>query len=106
MVGVWHNHRRGNVSPVDLRETLGRQTGMYRVTQKATNEQARHTIDRFCSGCLKYRLWEIDGVNPDPLTVRPNEIPLICQEACNLLVAEIRKVVKSSSTAPEPATAA
>lgn len=103
MVGVWHSHGQGNVWPVYLRETLGRQTGMYRVTQKASDEQARRMIDRFCSGCLKHRLWEIDGVNPDPLTVRHGEIPLICQEACNLLVAELRKVVKSSPP-PEPAT--
>ena len=103
MTGVWHNYRRNRVAPVFLRETLARQTGMYRITQKVTDEEARQTIDRFCAGCLKHRLWEIDGVNPDPLHLRPDEIPLICHEACNLLVAEIRKTVKGTRM---PGTAA
>ena len=105
MVGVWHSHLRGEVRTVSLRETLGRQTGMYRITQKTTDEQARETIDRFCAGCLKHRLWEIDGPNREPLAPEPRELPLICQEACNLLIAELRKVVKSGK-APEPATLA
>ena len=104
MIGVWHSFERGVVSPVFLRETLGRQTGMYRVAQKVTDGQARSTIDTFCAGCLKHRLWDISGPNPDPLEGRPGELPLICHEACNLLIAEIRKVVKNSP-APEPATA-
>jgi hypothetical protein len=28
-------------------------------------------------------------------------IPLLCQEACNLLVAEARKVVKADAATPE-----
>jgi sirohydrochlorin cobaltochelatase len=105
MVGVWHSHNVGNVTPVLLRETLGRQSGMYRVTQKATDSQARFTIDRFCSGCLKHRLWDIDLANPDPLKANTGELPLICHEACNMLVAEIRSVVKKAP-APEPVEAA
>jgi sirohydrochlorin cobaltochelatase len=95
MIGVWFSHLSGNLKPVHLRETLGRQTGMYRVTQKISNSAARTTIDRFCSGCLKQRLWEIEGPNPTPPQINPQAIPLLCHEACNLLVAEIRKVVKA-----------
>jgi sirohydrochlorin cobaltochelatase len=94
MLGVAESFHRSELHHVPLRETLGRQTGMYRVTQKITDDQARAMIDRFCAGCLKQRLWEISGPNSHRVTFAPNELPLLCQEACNLLVAEARKVVK------------
>lgn len=95
MAGVWLSHLSGTLNFVPLRETLGRQTGMYRVTQNISDPDARTTVDRFCSGCLKQRLWEISGPNPTPPQINPRDIPLLCQEACNLLVAEVRKVVKA-----------
>ena len=93
MTGVWLSHLRGELRPVEFRETLGRQTGMYRITQKITDEQARGMVDSFCAGCLKCRVW-------DGQTVRDSAeaIPLVCQEMCNLLVAEARKVVKGGAT--------
>jgi sirohydrochlorin cobaltochelatase len=95
MTGVWLSYLNGALVAVPLRDTLGRQTGMYRITQKISDADARTTIDQFCSGCLKQRLWEIAGPNPTPPQLLPASIPLLCQEACNLLVAEIRKVVKA-----------
>jgi sirohydrochlorin cobaltochelatase len=95
MTGVWFSHLSGSLQSVPLRQTLGRQTGMYRVTQKISDSDARTSIDRFCSGCLKQRLWEIAGPNPTPPQISPQSIPLLCHEACNLLVAEIRKLVKA-----------
>lgn len=92
MLGVWHSQTRGELAVVPLRETLGRQTGMYRVTQKITDEQARVLIDSFCAGCLKCRLW--DGEQP---RAAEGEMPLLCQEACNLLVAKAREVVKGAA---------
>ena len=89
MAGVWLSHTLGDLRAVPFRETLDRQTGMYRVTQKITDELARTMIDSFCAGCLKCRLW--DGQTP---VEEASAIPLLCQEACNLLVAEARKVVK------------
>jgi sirohydrochlorin cobaltochelatase len=97
MTGVWLSHLQGTLQSVSLRATLGRQTGMYRITQKISDTDARTTIDRFCAGCLKQRLWEISGPNPTPPQFNPLGIPLLCHEACNLLVAEIRKVVKTQS---------
>jgi len=97
MVGVWQSYIHETLSAVCLRETLGRQTGMYRVTQKISDDQARGLIDGFCAGCLKQRLWEIDAPNALLPAIRHREIPLLCQEACNLLVAEARKVVKSAA---------
>ena len=92
MTAVWLSHTLGELRPVAFRETLGRQTGMYRVTQKITDEQARGMIDSFCAGCLKCRVWDGQTVTNDA-----NSIPLLCQEMCNLLVAEARKVVKEGA---------
>jgi len=108
MLGMWAAQMRGSFSPVNLRDTLNRQTGMYRVTQKITDEQADDLTGRMCNsknGCLKSILWKI--ADDRALTTLPpakfdlsftpsNSLPLICQEACNLLVAEARKVVKAS----------
>jgi sirohydrochlorin cobaltochelatase len=105
MLGIWVSHNRGSLAAVPLRTTLARQTGMYRVTQKLSDEQAQDMIGGFCRsdvGCLKHILWPL---SPDrPITSLPpekfipgggpGEWPLLCQEACNLLVAQAREVVK------------
>ena len=107
MLGVWLSHRRGSLVPVPLRDTLARQTGMYAVTKKITDAQAQMMIGGFCrtdGGCLKRILWDVaPGV---PVTSLPAEkfqtraaadtLPLLCHEACNLLVAKAREVVKKS----------
>lgn len=94
MLGVAESFSRQELPAVPLRITLERQTGMYAITKKITSAQARGMIDRFCAGCLKQRLWEIAGPHPVPPSFAPAEFPLLCHEACNLLVAEARKVVK------------
>ena len=69
MLGVWLSHERGELRAVPLRETLDRQTGMYRVTQKITDDQAQEMIGGFCrtdGGCLKRILWPIAPERPDP----------------------------------------
>lgn len=92
MIGMWASWEREELEFVPLRATLNRQSGMYRVTQRITDEQARTMIDSFCANCLKCRLW--DGQQPKPA---PGEMPLLCHEACNLLVAEARKIVKGET---------
>lgn len=98
-----------------LRATLGRQTGMYRVAAKISDEQIDETVGRVCRsqggepGCLRTILWPRDETLARPSLRLPlekfiapgdqtgrgeNVIPLLCQEACNILVAEARKVVK------------
>lgn len=104
MLGVQLARERGELVPVHLRDTLSRQTGMYRVTQKLTDTQAQSLIGRACRrdvGCLKTILWRISPelpVNSLPAekftTPGGGEWPLLCHEACNILVAEARKVVK------------
>jgi sirohydrochlorin cobaltochelatase len=100
MTGVWHSHGLGRLTPVPLRETLGRQTGMYAITRKITDEQAEKMIADFCSGCLKHRLWRIADTDAPAPAHEPHALPLLCHEACNLLVAKARSVVKKAGQAP------
>ena len=113
MLGVWLAHGRGEVVPVELHDTLARQTGMYRITQKLTDEQAQRLIARQCrsnTGCLKTILWRIGAGVSVPLlppekfradAAPADSLPLLCQEACNFLVAAARKMVKDE-TPPAP----
>ena len=119
-LGAGRAYRDGQLGTTSLRETLGRQTGMYRVAAKLTDEQADGLVGRFCrsdGGCLRTILWRRDAAGATPSTRLPPEkfdpahdqdgadgagsalIPLLCQEACNLLVAEARTVVKSEKPA-------
>jgi sirohydrochlorin cobaltochelatase len=95
-----------------FRETLQRQSGMYRVAAQIDEEQADELIGDFCrsdGGCLRTILWRRDQNGTPPSTQLPPEkfdprhdqtgsgapvIPLLCQETCNLLVAEARRVVQ------------
>jgi sirohydrochlorin cobaltochelatase len=94
---------RGNLRAVDLRDTLARQTGMYAVVRKISDEQAGSLIAATCNhtdGCLRRILWSISPGLSTPLTEHEvlcseDEIPLLCAEACNLLVAAGRKMIKT-----------
>ncbi|HEX8295074.1 MAG TPA: DR2241 family protein [Chthoniobacteraceae bacterium] len=109
MLGVWLSHTRGELAAVPLRQTLGRQSGMYRVTQKISDEQAQRLIGGFCrsdGGCLKHLLWPLAPEQP-VLSLPPEKLrapaagktlPLLCHEACNLLVAKAREVVKKTGS--------
>ena len=125
MTGVFMNHQGGALQPVTLRETLGRQTGMYAATRKLTDREANELIGRFCPsqraregekwhGCLKTILWRIsdeapiDSLPGTKFDVEHDQsggsgsgcvVPLLCHEACNLLVAEARTVVKRRASA-------
>jgi len=97
---------QGRLGVTPLRETLNRQTGMYAVTKKIDDERANGMIGEFCKsdgGCLKTILWPIaPGVRVTSLPAEkfdPNAdggIPLLCAEACNLLVARAREIVKEN----------
>jgi sirohydrochlorin cobaltochelatase len=109
----WIAFQQGSVAPVNLRETLQRQSGMYRITHKITNAQADELVGKCCrsdGGCLRTILWRLDPQNPisslprakfnprfDQLDGAEKGVPYLCVEACNLLIAEARKVVKQSS---------
>jgi sirohydrochlorin cobaltochelatase len=103
-IGLLFSHRHGQLEPVHFCETTVRQTGMYSVTRSITDDEADEMIGRFCrsrGGCLRTILWRLRPGRPihslpaekfDP--VAEEGLPILCAEACNLLVAEARRVVK------------
>lgn len=95
-IGNWRAFVARSLSPTPLRQTLERQTGMYRVTTRLTDEQGQELINSFCKvGCLRFILWPLSDIHTAPLSQSPaKQIPLLCCEACNLFVAKARKVVK------------
>jgi sirohydrochlorin cobaltochelatase len=112
VLAAWEAHR---LTSTPLRVTLNRQSGMYRVAATISDQQIDALVGRFCRsqggapGCLRTILWSRDETNARPSLRLPldkfiapldqtgrgeNVMPLLCQEACALLVAEARKVVK------------
>jgi sirohydrochlorin cobaltochelatase len=114
--------QRGQLRTTPLRETLDRQSGMYRIAAKISDAEIEDLVANFCrsdGGCLRTILWERDhagaiastqlptqkfdpgydqalrpGSSTTATTSTPATVPLLCQEPCNLLVAACRKVVK------------
>jgi sirohydrochlorin cobaltochelatase len=116
MFAAWKSDK---LQTTPLRETLNRQSGMYRVAAKISDSQLNDLVADFCrsnSGCLRTILWKRDAEGAIASTKLPKEkfdpshdqgqasnrpgsaipatVPLLCQEACNLLIAECRKAVK------------
>jgi sirohydrochlorin cobaltochelatase len=94
-----------------LRETLDRQSGMYRIAAKVSDEEIDELVGNFCrsnGGCLRTILWKRDERDAPSTKLPPEKfdpdhdqtgrgervIPLLCQEACNLVVNECRKAVQ------------
>lgn len=104
--------KKGKLRTTPFRETLARQSGMYRVAARISEDEADRLIAGFCrsdGGCLRTILWNRDLAGTPASTGLPREKfdpsfdqtgrgerapPLLCQEACNLLVARIRREVK------------
>ncbi|MFQ3670197.1 MAG: DR2241 family protein [Verrucomicrobiia bacterium] len=84
--------REGRLRVTEFAETAGRQTGMYRIVGTLTGEQLEEVVAGVCERrCLKVRLWA-------PRRGEPKFVgaawPLLCPEACNLLVAACRAKIK------------
>lgn len=119
MTGLWLSHLCGRLQSVPLRETLNRQTGMYAATKRLQDDEGQELVAATCqsqTGCLKRKLWSFDAetalrllapeeCTPDvrtPVKDSPyKEIPMLCHEACNLLVAACREVVKKRERASQ-----
>jgi hypothetical protein len=86
----WFAAEQGAASPTDYREFTNRQTGMYRITQLLTDEQAGQVIRACCASgfCLKRRLWTVEGLKPDAASGK-SAIP--CLEPCAILLELARK---------------
>ncbi len=107
-------HEAGELGTTPLRETLERQSGMYRIAAQISENLADQLVGDFCrsaGGCLRTILWRRDRNGAAASTKLPPQkfdpvfdqtgagqpvIPLLCQEACNLLVAEARRVVQEN----------
>ena len=90
---------------------------MYRVAAKISDQQIDDLVGDFCrsdGGCVRTILWKRDERKTVPSAKLPPEkfdpaadqmgkgekcIPLLCQEACNLLVAACREKVKGKGAA-------
>ncbi len=113
----WEANR---LTTTPLRATLNRQTGMYRAAARIDDDAADALIGRVCRsgggdpGCLRTILWSRDETKARPSLRLPldkyiapldqtgrgeNVMPLLCQEACNILVAAMRSEVKKDSSA-------
>jgi sirohydrochlorin cobaltochelatase len=123
-LAVFAAWKSSHLKTTPLRETLNRQSGMYRVAAKISEPQVNDVVADFCrsdSGCVRTILWKRDRNGTIASTKLPDEkfdpafdqataacrrrpageaatVSLLCQEACNLLVAECRKVVKAEKT--------
>lgn len=123
MTGLWLSQLKGSLHPVALRDTLNRQTGMYAATKRLQDAEGQSLVGEVCqshTGCLKRKLWRFDAdsglhalppgecspaAGPFPHDPRWKEIPMLCHEACNLLVAACREVVKKRERASQAAAA-
>lgn len=102
-------HAAGLIPPRTLKETLGRQTGMYRITGLLRGDEAQELVARICndSQCLRKILWTWDADTPwhslpAEKTCCPSgsvltspSLPLLCTDACQLLIGPARPVVKT-----------
>jgi sirohydrochlorin cobaltochelatase len=112
MLAAWTENQ---LTTTPLRETLDRQSGMYRVAAKISDEQIDDVVANTCrsdGGCLRTILWKRDSTRATASTKLPPEkfdpdrdqtgrgetaIPLLCQEICSILLNECRKVVKGET---------
>lgn len=105
-LGVLRAFRDGQLRTTSLRETLNRQSGIYRAAANISDAEANELIGNFCrsdGGCLRAILWKRDESGAAASTKLPLDkfeasteaIPLLCQEACGLLVNACREVVKN-----------
>lgn len=114
MVAAYFAHR-GGLAATPVRETLGRQTGMYRFARTLSDPGLERLVGECCGGhaCLKRVLWPRTGEQPlEVFDARKKsaeaplgEMPLLCFEACFQLVAAARLAAKAESEARETAPA-
>ena len=117
-LAVFAAWKTGRLKTTPLRDTLDRQSGMYRVAARISDAQVNDVVAGFCpsnGGCVRTILWKrdqngaiastklpeekfdpsYDQAGRQPELTTPTTVPLLCQEPCNLLVAECRKAVKA-----------
>ena len=106
-------HLRGDLINTTFRTTLERQSGMYKAAARISDAEVDDLVARVCrsdGGCLRTILWKRDRSDAAPSSKLPATkfdpifdqtgkgryvAPLVCQEACNLLVSAARETVKA-----------
>ena len=111
-LGQWLAWRESRLRVTSLRQTVARQTGMYRITGLITTKQADELVGANCGsagGCLRTILWKLEDDGAGVTSLPPEKfspefdqagageavIPIFCSEICNILVAAARPKVKS-----------
>jgi sirohydrochlorin cobaltochelatase len=94
VLGQSHALECGKIRVIPLRETLQRQTGMYRRARGISDSGISRIVEGRCRAlCLRRVLWP-EGRLPGGLPTCPtHHIPLVCSEACQLLVADACRAV-------------
>lgn len=121
MTAIWRSHLEGSLTSVPLRDTLDRQTGMYAASKRLQDEEGLQLVANACNsqtGCMKRKLWpftktlDLAGFSARERSTEvvmldsgEKEIPLLCHEACNILVAACRETVKKREKAAAAAAA-
>ncbi len=106
---------QGTVPLLTLKQMLGRQTGMYRVTGLIRENEAQSLVAETCqdSKCLRKILWPWDDGKWWNFLAREKSAclsppsdgtpwPLVCTDACPLLVGAARELVKARMKAEAP----
>jgi sirohydrochlorin cobaltochelatase len=101
LFATWISYQRGETLPVALRQTLNRQTGMYRFAGTITPEMGAEIKRDLCgAGCLRHVTWPIEeGDAPCPPEVPSEALPLLCTEACTFAVSRARELAKAAHDA-------
>lgn len=101
-LGLWLAEKENRIHVQNLRDKLGRQTGMYRHAGKISDVGAQELVQEICgpaNQCVKKILWQIDAKTPlkDSEASQfsgivnersePEAMPILCQEACNYFVS-------------------
>lgn len=104
-LGLWEHHLAGVLNPIPLRETLSRQTGMYRYSNNITDEQAEQLATEQAALSLRKIAWplsqekELLSLPAEKCFKIPtpdNHLPLIAVEADTHVVSAAREVSRAN----------
>ena len=95
---TWIYYETKEIDPVPLRDTLDRQTGMYKFAGSITNQMANEIMRSTCGkGCVRLIAWPIENDCPvSRLKAAKVTLPVICTEACTFAVSEARRLAKEA----------
>lgn len=113
-LGFLRHFKEKTLRPVHLRETLSRQTGMYRFANTITDDDAQCMVARECAAstkCLRRITWRLNEDQPLHLLeqeklppaspLASDDLPLICVEACTHIVSAAREIARASHAAKQ-----